>query len=136
MQLCCCFSATGRRHLGKKLSGKESNITAVLQKLLIINELLQTAVDAKLEKCKDHLLEIVDFAQRNDIIIISDEVYGDMVFNDNVFHPMGSISKDVPVVEIGGSAKIFLVPGWRLGWIVLHDRGGLMKEVCHNQERI
>ena len=85
---------------------------------------------------KDHLLEIVDFARRNDIIIISDEVYGDMVFNDNVFHPMGSISKDVPVVEIGGSAKIFLVPGWRLGWIVLHDRGGLMKEVCHNQERI
>jgi len=30
---------------------------------------------------------------------------------------------------IGGLAKRWLVPGWRVGWVVLHERGGVFKEV-------
>jgi aspartate/methionine/tyrosine aminotransferase len=33
------------------------------------------------------------------------------------FHQVASLSQRVPVLEVGGIAKRFLVPGWRLGWV-------------------
>jgi aspartate/methionine/tyrosine aminotransferase len=29
----------------------------------------------------------------------------------------------------GGIAKAFMVPGWRMGWILVHDRNGLLTDV-------
>ena len=34
---------------------------------------------------------------------------------------MSSLTKDVPIITLGGLAKQYLVPGWRVGWIVIHD---------------
>ena len=36
--------------------------------------------------------------------------------------PIASLSEDVPVLCCGGLSKEYLVPGWRCGWIVIHDR--------------
>jgi Aminotransferase class I and II len=36
----------------------------------------------------------------------------------------------VPILAVGGLAKRFLVPGWRLGWILIHDRNSILSEVC------
>ena len=35
---------------------------------------------------------------------------------------MASLSSDVPILSCGGLAKRWLVPGWRMGWILIHDR--------------
>lgn len=35
---------------------------------------------------------------------------------------LASLSSDVPVLSCGGLAKRWLVPGWRMGWILIHDR--------------
>lgn len=42
---------------------------------------------------------------------------------------MSSLSKTVPVLSCGGLTKRFLVPGWRMGWIVIHDRKNILKDV-------
>jgi tyrosine aminotransferase len=34
-------------------------------------------------------------------------------------------SSPVPLITIGGLAKRWLVPGWRIGWIILHDPANL-----------
>ncbi len=34
---------------------------------------------------------------------------------------MASVAKNVPVLVCGGMAKKYLIPGWRLGWILIHD---------------
>lgn len=52
-----------------------------------------------------------------------------MAFGSNQFHPIGSLSTTVPVVTLGGLAKHFLVPGWRIGWLVVHDRNGVLARV-------
>lgn len=31
------------------------------------------------------------------------------------------LSPEVPVFTLGGLAKQYLVPGWRIGWIMIHD---------------
>ena len=42
---------------------------------------------------------------------------------------MGDLSRNVPVLSVGGMAKEFLVPGWRVGWILIHDRAGAFAKV-------
>ncbi|XP_045767178.1 tyrosine aminotransferase [Maniola jurtina] len=79
---------------------------------------------------KEHLYEILDIASRNRVPIIADEIYEHFVFSDHKFTPISSISKDVPVLTCSGLTKRFLVPGWRMGWIVIHDRNNVLgKEI-------
>lgn len=51
------------------------------------------------------------------------------VFSGNTFYAMGELSSTVPVLSVGGLAKEFLVPGWRVGWVMVHDKNGVFEEV-------
>jgi hypothetical protein len=61
--------------------------------------------------------------------VIADEIYGNLVFTGHTFHPLASLSANVPILAAGGIAKEFLVPGWRVGWTIVHDRHGLFAGV-------
>ena len=76
-----------------------------------------------------HLLEILLLAEKHGLPIIADEIYADMAFKPYKFIPLASLSKKVPILTVGGIAKQYLVPGWRVGWILIHDRDGLFSEV-------
>ena len=69
-----------------------------------------------------HISEIIAIAERYHLPIIADEIYADMVFSDCKFVPFSKMSKNVPILTMGGLAKRWLVPGWRIGWILIHDR--------------
>lgn len=71
---------------------------------------------------KEHLEAILDVAAKHHLPIIADEIYCDLVYKGNTFYPMASLTKDVPILAVGGLAKKWLVPGWRIGWILVHDR--------------
>ncbi|KAI9917084.1 hypothetical protein PsorP6_016855 [Peronosclerospora sorghi] len=62
---------------------------------------------------KPHLENILALAEQNKIPIIADEIHGDMVFGSNVFFPIATLTKTVPVVAVDGLAKQFLIRGWR-----------------------
>ncbi|KAJ3019051.1 hypothetical protein HKX48_002403 [Thoreauomyces humboldtii] len=78
---------------------------------------------------KKHLLEILAVAEKLKLPIIADEIYADMAFEGHEFIPIASLTKAVPVLTTSGLAKKFLVPGWRLGWILIHDRNEAFAEV-------
>jgi tyrosine aminotransferase len=78
---------------------------------------------------KAHLEAILEIADRHKVPIISDEIYAHMCFTGATFHPVASLTTTVPVLSIGGMAKEFLVPGWRVGWITIHDRNGALANV-------
>ncbi|PXF49777.1 Tyrosine aminotransferase [Gracilariopsis chorda] len=73
-----------------------------------------------------HIDDLVALAGVLRLPIIADEVYADMVFSGNKFTSIGSRSRDVPVLALGGISKQFVVPGWRVGWIMIHDRGNVL----------
>jgi tyrosine aminotransferase len=60
--------------------------------------------------------------------VISDEVYGHLAFGSNPFVPMGVFGSIVPVVTLGSLSKRWIVPGWRLGWIVTIDPNGIFQQ--------
>uniref|UniRef100_A0A4W5JRR5 Tyrosine aminotransferase n=1 Tax=Hucho hucho TaxID=62062 RepID=A0A4W5JRR5_9TELE len=79
---------------------------------------------------KEHLKNVLSVASKNCIPILADEIYGDMVFPGCKYQSMASLSSDVPILACGGLAKRWLVPGWRMGWILIHDRNQIFgKEI-------
>lgn len=78
---------------------------------------------------KEHILDILKIAESHFVPIIADEIYEHFVFPGNEYHSVSSLSKNVPVLSCGGLTKRFVVPGWRLGWIIVHDRHNAFEEV-------
>jgi len=72
-----------------------------------------------------HLKQIVSFAAKHHLPIVSDEIYGEITFAPHKFHPMALVAakmgRQVPVITASGISKQFLVPGWRVGWLAFHD---------------
>ncbi|KAK6632139.1 hypothetical protein RUM44_007169 [Polyplax serrata] len=77
---------------------------------------------------KRHLREILDVASRNCVPIIADEIYEHLVFAGEEYFAMASLPSDVPILSCSGLTKRFLIPGWRVGWIVIHDKNGIFEK--------
>ncbi|XP_007906137.1 tyrosine aminotransferase [Callorhinchus milii] len=74
---------------------------------------------------KFHLQKILAVAARNYLPILADEIYGDMVFPECKYVALATLSSTVPILSCGGLAKRWLIPGWRMGWILIHDRNNI-----------
>lgn len=67
---------------------------------------------------RQELQAIHDFAVRHDLWIVSDEVYGDLVFAGD-FVPMGALEATPDrVVTVGSLSKSHAMTGWRCGWVI------------------
>ncbi|KAJ9458661.1 Tyrosine aminotransferase [Diplonema papillatum] len=78
---------------------------------------------------KEHVLAILAIAEEARLPIVSDEIYDGVVFGGAQFHSVPALTKTVPSIVVGGIAKMYVVPGWRLGWSVVHDRNNLLSGV-------
>lgn len=78
---------------------------------------------------REHLQAILAVAEKHHVPVIADEIYCDLVFEGNKFYPMATLTSTVPILSVGGLAKKWLVPGWRVGWILIHDRNGVFAEI-------
>lgn len=78
---------------------------------------------------KEHLEDILELAYRYHLVIIADEIYGDLTYDGAVFHPLATLTPKVPIITCDGIAKRWMVPGWRLGWLIVHDRFHVLSDV-------
>jgi len=85
---------------------------------------------------KRHLLALIAIAQRHKLPIIADEIYGEMTFGGREFFPIAELSEAVPVISVGGLAKQFVVPGWRVGWLMLYDPVDALTELREGFNRL
>ncbi|CAN0896770.1 S-alkyl-thiohydroximate lyase SUR1 [Linum grandiflorum] len=74
-----------------------------------------------------HLKEIAETAKKLRIPVIADEVYGHLTFGENPFVAMGMFGSVAPVITLGSISKRWIVPGWRLGWLVISDPNNVMR---------
>jgi tyrosine aminotransferase len=84
---------------------------------------------------KEHLLDILKWASSHKICILADEIYHGMTYG-KPHHPLGELTDDVPIFTIGALSKMFLVPGWRVGWIMIYDKQNKLGEIREAINRI
>ncbi|CAM3082195.1 aminotransferase class I/II-fold pyridoxal phosphate-dependent enzyme [Lactococcus hircilactis] len=65
------------------------------------------------------LLEIVQIARENDLIIFSDEIYDRLVMDGLTHTPIATLAPDLFVVTMNGLSKSHRIAGFRVGWMVL-----------------
>lgn len=78
---------------------------------------------------KSTLKEIIDIAAENGTILVSDEIYDQLIFSNASHIGVSSISKDVPAIGLNGLSKAYLMPGWRLGYMFFHDPLNKLEEL-------
>jgi alanine-synthesizing transaminase len=62
--------------------------------------------------------DLLNFADRHGLLILADEVYGDLGFNGSVA-PYGLLDPDAPIISFSSLSKAYLAPGWRTGWMAV-----------------
>ena len=77
------------------------------------------------------LRSIVDIAAENDLYIICDEIYDEIVF-DEKFNGIGSVAKDTPVVLLNGFSKTYLMTGLRCGYVCMNSNSRQLDPLRQN----
>lgn len=72
---------------------------------------------------RETLTKVVDICHRNNIILLSDEIYGDLVFKNSQHIPTASISAKAAeiTVSLGAPSKSFNIPGIASAWVVIQS---------------
>lgn len=67
---------------------------------------------------KEELVEIAKFAKENDLIIISDEIYEKLIYDENKHISIATVSEDAykRTIVINGLSKSYAMTGWRIGY--------------------
>ena len=72
--------------------------------------------------------QILDVAGENDLLVLSDEIY-DQIRYVKDYVSTAHLAKDLPVVGLNGFSKVYLMTGWRLGYVYFHEQNGELQEL-------
>jgi len=63
---------------------------------------------------------LLDLVNTSNIVLLADEVYGDLAYDDPVpVPPIGSLDPDAPIISFSSLSKGYVAPGWRAGWLAV-----------------
>ncbi|MFC4652990.1 pyridoxal phosphate-dependent aminotransferase [Lactococcus nasutitermitis] len=68
---------------------------------------------------KEVLLDIVQVARENELIIFSDEIYDRLVMDGATHTSIATLAPDLFVVTMSGLSKSHRIAGFRVGWMIL-----------------
>jgi len=69
---------------------------------------------------ENSLKQLIDVANENNLYIICDEIYDQIVF-DKKFVGIGKVAGNSPVIILNGFSKVHLMSGWRIGYIAFNN---------------
>jgi alanine-synthesizing transaminase len=82
--------------------------------------------------------QILDLAGEYEILVLSDEIYDQIRYVED-YVSTSSLAKDLPVVGLNGFSKVYLMTGWRLGYVYFHQQNAeleKLKETIEKEARI
>jgi alanine-synthesizing transaminase len=62
--------------------------------------------------------QLVAFAEARGLVILADEVYGDLGF-DGAVPPLAAMAPEAAIISYSSLSKAYLAPGWRAGWMAV-----------------
>ena len=68
---------------------------------------------------RDTLLGLLDLARRNQLLVLTDEIYDQILYEDAVHQCAAALAPDLLVLTLGGLSKTYRLAGFRSGWLVV-----------------
>lgn len=68
---------------------------------------------------REVLQQIVDVARENQLLILADEIYDRILYDDAVHTSIASLAPDLLCITYNGLSKAYRVAGYRSGWMVI-----------------
>ena len=114
------------------LSDIESKMDSSVRLLVLINPnnpCGSVAGQKEIEK-------LLDIARKwPNCMIVADEIYDGLDFT-GLQKSVASLSDDVPVISLNGVSKVYYAPGWRIGYLAVHDPTNRLLNVRDGIERM
>jgi len=80
------------------------------------------------------LSELALVAEKHGIVVLADEIYDRMVYDDAEFVPMATLVKNTSCLTYSGLSKIYRACGYRVGWCVFSGDLDRAENLIHGME--
>ena len=80
------------------------------------------------------LKEMLNVAAEHKLVVVSDEIYDQIVYEKRHTNA-AKIANEIPVVVFNGFSKVYLAPGWRLGYMYFYDPEGKLESLREGIEK-
>jgi alanine-synthesizing transaminase len=98
----------------------ESKITDRTKGIVLINPNNPTGAVYS----RDLVEQVVRTAERHGLILFADEIYDQVLYDDEVCHSPAAMTDDILVLTYSGLSKNFLAAGFRCGWLAVSGYKG------------
>jgi aspartate/methionine/tyrosine aminotransferase len=75
------------------------------------------------------LVEIVSLANEHDILIVSDEIYDEIIYNNAKFTSITEIAKGIPYIIFNGASKDYDATGIRMGFMMIPENDSVSMQL-------
>lgn len=83
---------------------------------------------------RETLTGIAALASKHGLVLMTDEIYDQMVYDDAEFIPMATLAGDTVCLSFSGLSKIYRACGYRVGWCVFSGDLDRAAEYIHGME--
>jgi alanine-synthesizing transaminase len=82
------------------------------------------------------LLELIQIARENNLIVFSDEIYDKILFDGATHTSTGSLADDVLIITFNGLSKNYRLAGFRAGWMIISGAKQRAKDYIEGLEML
>jgi alanine-synthesizing transaminase len=97
------------------LADLEAKITPRTKAVVVINPNNPTGAVYS----REVLTGIVELARRHGLVLMADEIYDKILYDDAVHVPLASVAPDLFCLTFNGLSKAYRVAGYRAGWLAV-----------------
>ena len=83
---------------------------------------------------KETLTDIARLAEKHGLVVLADEIYDQMVYDDAVFVPLATLVEDSVCLTYSGLSKVYRACGYRVGWCAFSGDVERAAELIHSME--
>ena len=80
------------------------------------------------------LEQMVALAEQHQLVVLSDEIYDQMVYDDAEFIPLATLVNDTVCLTYSGLSKVYRACGYRVGWCVFSGELEKAESLQHGME--
>ncbi len=112
------------------LAALESMLTPRTRAIVIINP--NNPTGAVYDRVT--LEQLVALAEQHNLVVLSDEIYDQMVYDDAEFIPLATLAKNTVCLTFSGLSKVYRACGYRVGWCVFSGELERAESLIHGME--